>query len=144
MTKILIDSEKKIHLYNRDFDEMRNLLDITLQQTMMRMLGKGMDTGSITLKIDIALNRDVINDHNAPTGSRPAIHPEIDYKITHMIQQKDSVDGEIIPRGSDELLVDDNGNMFLVSKEEASGQLSMFDTWDEYSEAILNQREEAE
>ena len=61
-----------------------------------------------------------------------------------MIQQKDSVDGEIIPRGSDELLVDDNGDMFLVSKEEASGQLSMFDTWDEYSEAILNKREEAE
>lgn len=136
--KIQLDQEKKIHLYNRDFDEMRNMLDITLRQTMKQMLAKEMNSGSITLKIEIDFNKDVVEDDNAPSGTRPAIHPEIDYKINCMMQQKGSFDGEIIPKGSDELLVDGNGDFFLVSKEEASGQLSMFNTWDEFKEAVDN------
>lgn len=140
--KIKIDEEKRIHLYNRDFDEMRNTLDITLQQTMAQMLGKGMDSGTITLKIDIGFERDVVKDDNAQSGERPAIHPEIDYKISFTMQQKGNVDGEIIPKGSDELLVDDNGGFYLVSREEASGQLSMFNSWDEYSEMVHKQKED--
>ena len=135
--KVKIDPEKKIHLYNRDFDEMRSSLDITLQRTMAQMLGKEMDSGSITLKIDIGFERDVVRDDNAQSGERPAIHPEIDYKINFTMQQKGSIDGEIIPKGSDELLVDDNGDFFLVSKEEASGQLSMFNSYDEYTDSLF-------
>lgn len=134
--RIKIDPEKKIHLYNRDFDEMRNVLDVTLQQTMKQMMAKDMDAGTITLKIDIGFQKDVVHDDNAPSGTRPAIHPEVDYKINFTMQQKGSVDGEIISKGSDELLVDDNGDFFLVSREEASGQLSMFNSWDEYAEAV--------
>ena len=62
--------------------------------------------------------------------------PEVEYKINFTMQQKGSADGAIIPKGSDELLVDDNGDFFLVSREEASGQLSMFDSWNEYVEAV--------
>ena len=134
--KINIDPEKKIHLYNRDFDEMRNMLDIAIQKTMKRMLEKEMDAGTITLKLDIGFQRDVVNDDNAPSGTRPAIHPEIDYKISFTLQHKGSADGDIIPKGSDELLVDGNGDFFLVSKEEASGQLSMFNTWDEFQNTV--------
>jgi hypothetical protein len=139
-----IDKEKRIHLYNRDFDEMRNMLDITIQQVIARMLGKEMDSGSITLKIDIGLERDVVRDGNAQSGERPAIHPEMDYKITFVMQQKDSIDGEIIPKGSDELVADGNGSFFLVSKEEASGQLSMFNGWDEYARAMTGNGQSAE
>ena len=134
--KIKLDPEKRIHIGNRDFDEMRVMLDRVLQQTMNKMLDKELDSGAITLKITIDLNRDVINDNNAPMGTRPAIHPEMDYKVGAMVQEKFGTDGEIIPKGSDELLVDDNGGFFLVSKEEASGQLSMFNTYDEYIDAV--------
>jgi len=134
--KIKLDPEKRIHIGNRDFDEMRVMLDRVLQQTMNKMLDKELDSGAITLKITIDLNRDVINDNNAPMGTRPAIHPEMDYKVGAMVQEKFGTDGEIIPKGSDELLVDDNGDFFLVSKEEASGQLSMFNTYDEYIDAV--------
>lgn len=134
--KIKLDPEKRIHIGNRDFDEMRVMLDRVLQQTMNKMLDKELDSGAITLKITIDMNRDVINDNNAPMGTRPAIHPEMDYKIGAMVQEKFGIDGEIIPKGSDELLVDDNGGFFLVSKEEASGQLSMFNTYDEYIDAV--------
>ncbi|MBQ8962183.1 MAG: hypothetical protein IJ089_07535 [Clostridia bacterium] len=136
MSKIKLDPEKKIHLYNRDFDEMRSMLDIVIRKTMAKLLGKQLDSASITLKIDIDLNRDVIADDNAPSGERPAIHPEIDYKINSTMQEKFGTDGDIIPKGSDELLVDEDGEFFLVSKEEASGQLSMFNTYDEYVDAV--------
>jgi hypothetical protein len=134
--KIKIDPEKKIHLYNRDFDEMRNMLDITLQKTLAQMLAKNMDSAAVTLKIDINLMRDMVDDENANTGLRPAIHPEVGYKVGYTIQQKGGTDGDIIPRGSDELLVDGEGNFFLVSAQEASGQLSMFNTYDEFEQAV--------
>ena len=138
--KIRLDPEKRIHLGNRDFDEMRVMLDRALQQTMNKMLDKELDAGTITLKITIDLNRDLINDDNAPMGTRPAIHPEMDYKIGATVQEKFGTDGDIIPRGSDELLVDDAGFFFLVSKEEASGQLSMFNSYDEYIDAVKDGR----
>lgn len=132
--RIQLDPEKKISLYNRDCDEMRSVLDKAMQNVMKVMLRKGLDSSAITLKINIDLNRDMVNDDNADLGERPAIHPEMDYKITFVMQEKGSVDGDIIPKGSDELLVDDNGDVFLTSKEEASGQLSMFNSYDEYLE----------
>lgn len=132
--RIQLDPEKKISLYNRDCDEMRSVLDKAMQNVMKVMLRKGLDSSAITLKINIDLNRDIVNDDNADLGTRPAIHPEMDYKITFVMQEKGSVDGDIIPKGSDELLVDDNGDVFLTSKEEASGQLSMFNSYDEYLE----------
>jgi len=135
--RIQLDPEKKISLYNRDCDEMRSVLDKAMQNVMKVMLRKGLDSSAITLKINIDLNRDIVNDDNADLGTRPAIHPEMDYKITFVMQEKGSVDGDIIPKGSDELLVDDNGDVFLTSKEEASGQLSMFNSYDEYLDKHL-------
>lgn len=140
MSKIKLDPEKRIHLGNRDFDQMRAMLDLALQQTMVKMLDKDLDSGAITLKITIDLNRDVISDENAPMGTRPAIHPEMEYKIGATVQEKYGTDGDIIPKGSDELLVDGDGGFFLVSREEASGQLSMFNSWDEYKSAVEDGR----
>lgn len=134
--KIKIDPEKQITLYNRDFDEMRRVLDSMIQSIFPRMLDKGMDAASITLKIDFALAKAEIADNNAALGTRPAIHPEVGYKLSVTMQSKDEDKGQIIPYGSDELLMDDDGNFFLVSREEASGQLSMFNSWDEYREAL--------
>ena len=137
--RIQFDEAKKINLYNRDFDEMRNVLDISIQKVMKVMLDKGLDSSTITLKIGIDLNREVVVDDNAPTGTRPAIHPEIDYKINFVMQEKGNMDGDIIPKGSDELLMDGNGDLFLASKEEASGQLSMFNSWDEYRSRMVDE-----
>ena len=137
MAKVKLDPEKKIHLYNRDFDEMRNALDVTLQHLMAKLVAKELDSGTVTLKIAIDLNREMVKDNNAPMGTRPAIHPEMDYKIGATAQEKFGYDGEIIAKGSDELLVDGEGSFFLVSKEEASGQLSMFNTYDEYTKAVM-------
>ena len=135
--RIKIDPEKQITLYNRDFDEMRRALDMAIQSIFPRMREKDMVAGSITLKIDVGLAKVSVADANASMGTRPAIHPEVGYKLNVTMQSKDEDKGQIIPYGSDELRMDDDGNFFLVSKEEASGQLSMFNSWDEFREAAL-------
>ena len=130
-----IDKEKKITLYNRDFDEMRNMLDVTLRQTFKAMIDKGMDAAAIGLKIDITLHRTSIADNDAPLGTREAINPEVGYKISAVMQSKGEYKGDAIPHGSDELLMDSEGDFYVVSREEASGQLNMFGSWDEFKEA---------
>ena len=134
--RIRYSKDTEISINNPDFDVMRNTLNITMNGVIDEMIEKELNSGTVTLKLTFSTTKDVINDNNAPMGTRPAIHPEMDYKVGAMVQEKFGTDGEIIPKGSDELLVDDNGGFFLVSKEEASGQLSMFNTYDEYIDAV--------
>ena len=134
--KIKIDSNKKVTLYNHEFDEMRHALDMTLQTTFKSMLAKNMTGASIGLKIDISLIKQVVNDNNAPTGTREALRPDINARIVAAMQQRvDKKVGVVGKTSNVELLVDDSGDFFFVTKEEASGQLSMFNSWDEFKEA---------
>ncbi len=144
--KIKIDSAKKVTLYNPEFDEMRHALDTTLQTTLKSMLAKNMTGASIGLKIDIMLIKQVLNDDNAPTGKREALRPDINARIVAAMQQRVDKKCNVIGKTSNvELLVDDAGDFFFVSKEEASGQLCMFNSWDEFKEAAEeNRKDEAE
>lgn len=134
--KIKIDSNKKVTLYNPEFNEMRNALDTTLQTTLKGMIAKNMTGATIGLKIDISLIKQVIKDDNAQTGQREALRPDINARIVAAMQQRvDKKVGVIGKTSNVELLVDDTGDFFFVSREEASGQLSMFNSWDEFQEA---------
>lgn len=143
--KIKIDDAKKINLYNPAFDEMRHNLDRQLQGIMRKMIGKDMDAASIGLKIDIELLKSTITDNNSPTGTRESIIPEISYRIVSAMQSRTDTKGNVVGRRSNkELLIDDEGNVGLVSQEEASGQLSMFNTWDEFKEAVEAEQADGE
>ena len=134
--KIKIDPSKKLTLYSQEFDEMRNNLDLTLQTTLKAMIAKNMDAAAIGLKINVELIKVDLADDNAPTGTRPAMKPEISARIVAAMQQRVDKKCNVIGRASKkEILIDDDGNMCLVSEEEASGQLSMFNSWDEFKDA---------
>ena len=142
--KIKIDSNKKVTLYNHEFDEMRNALDMTLQTTFKSMLAKNMTGASIGLKIDITLMRQVLKDDNAPTGQREALRPDISARIVAAMQQRvDKKVGVVGKTSNVELLVDDTGDFFFVTKEEASGQLSMFNSWDEFAQSATEENQDA-
>jgi len=69
----------------------------------------------------------------------------VGYKVGTVLQQKDETKGKIVKPGEDkEILVDDLGAFFLVSTEEASGQLSMFNTWDEFEDEVTGDDAEDE
>jgi len=134
--KIKIDPSKRVTLYNTEFDEMRHKLDTTLQTTLKAMLATNIDAAAIGLKINIDLVKVVVADDNAPTGQREAMKPEISARIASAMTKRVDTKCNIIGRASNkELLIDDDGNFCLVSAEEASGQLSMFNSWDEFREA---------
>lgn len=135
--KVRIDPEKKITLYNKEFDIMRNDLDIAIRETIRKMVSKEINAGAIGLKIDIGIVKTTVKDDNAQSGYRQSMLPAISYKVGTILQQKDEAKGKIVKPGEDkEILVDDLGSFFLVSKEEASGQLSMFNSWDEFAEDV--------
>ncbi len=143
--KIKIDSNKKVTLYNHEFDEMRHALDMTLQTTLKSMIAKNMTGASIGLKIDISLIKQVIKDDNAQTGQREALRPDINARIVAAMQQRvDKKVGVVGKTSNVELLVDDSGDFFFVTKEEASGQLSMFNSWDEFQEAAEAEQHDGE
>ena len=134
--KIKIDANKKVTLYNHEFDEMRRALDTTLQTTFKSMIARDMTGARIGLTIDIMLMKQVITDNNAQTGQREALRPDINARIVASMQQRvDKKVGVVGKTSNVELLVDDAGEFFFVTKEEASGQLSMFNSWDEFKEA---------
>ena len=143
--KIKIDDAKRINLYNPEFDKMRHNLDRQLQSTLRKMIGKDMDAASIGLKIDIELLKTTVNDSNASLGVRDAITPEISYRLVSAMQNRTDTKGNVVGRRSNkELLIDDEGVAFLVSKEEASCQLCMFNSWDEFKEAVEDERTDGE
>jgi len=134
--KIQIDPTKRFDLSAPCFDDMRRDLSITIDRILPRMRDKRMNAASIALKIDIVTDETVVKDNNAPMGERPALIPDISYKLSVTMQTKGETKGDIVSAKSDkELLMDDIGRYYLVSKEEASGQLSMFNSYDEYTEA---------
>jgi hypothetical protein len=135
--KINFAKDAKISIYNPAFDVMRNELDINLNGVIAEMVEKDMSSGSVTLKIEVTTSKDIINDDNAPMGTRPAMNIEIDADVSSVIQKKGKTKVDVITRGHQkELVMDDNGQFFIVSREEASGQLSMFNSYDEYKKAM--------
>lgn len=144
--KVRVDPEKKITLYNKEFDVMRNDLDVAIRETIRKMVSKQISAGAIGLKIDIGITKTTVKDDNAPSGYRQSMLPAISYKVGTVLQQKDEAKGKIVKPGEGkEFLVDDLGDFFLVSKEEASGQLSMFNSWDELIQEVsrLDDQEES-
>ena len=135
--KINFAKDAKISIYNPAFDVMRNELDINLNGVIAEMVEKDMSSGSVTLKIEVTTSKDIINDDNAPMGTRPAMNIEIDADVSSVIQKKGKTKVDVITRGHQkELVMDDCGQFFIVSREEASGQLSMFNSYDEYKKAM--------
>lgn len=135
--KIKIDPEKQITLYNKEFDIMRNDLDVAIQKTLPKMFHKGINLASVTLKIEIGTIKQDIADNNAPTGTREQVKVVMAYKVSTELKSKEEAKGSVVSLGDKkELLVDDSGRFFLVSSEEASGQLSMFNSFDEFVEEV--------
>lgn len=125
-----IDNEKRVDLYSGHFTGMRNDLNAYIGSALHSMEKKKMDCASIGLKIDIVLAHKTIIDDNAPTGQREAILPDISYKLALTMQAKADTRGEVT-RYDHELVKGEDGSYYIVSAEEASGQLNMFNGYDE-------------
>ena len=128
---MIIDKEKKIGLNSPMFDRMREALDIGIRSIFSAMDRKDIGKSTITLKINIETLKGEVDDDNSPTGKRTAIYPKINFKLTDKLEAKGEVEGKIVENYDNELVRDDTGAYCIVSREEASGQLNMFNGYDE-------------
>lgn len=122
----MYDSKKMVTLDSPYFDVMRSDLNRYIGEALRAMDEKHMSAANIGLKIDIQTMRKTVNDENAPTGERDALLPDITYKINLTLQAKADDKGDIV-RGGHELVKDRSGVFYILTTEEASGQMSFFD-----------------
>lgn len=125
-----IDERKEFTLNSPFFEKMREDLGQYINKAPKVMEARHAESCSIALKIDIALDGTKVKDENAPTGEREAIIPNITYKLAMTMQAKSQRAGAVV-RDGHELVQDDTGKYFILTKEEASGQLNMFNGYDE-------------
>ena len=127
---MMFDSKKRVNLDSPHFDGMKTDLNRYIFAALKAMDEKNMSAATIGLKIDIQTIHKTIKDDNAPVGQREALVPDITYKVALTLQAKADTKGNIV-RSGHELIRDDDGSFYIVTTEEASGQLSMFNGYDE-------------
>ena len=127
---MMFDSKKRGNLDSPHFDSMKTDLNRYIFAALKAMDEKNMSAATIGLKIDIQTIHKTIKDDNAPVGQREALVPDITYKVALTLQAKADTKGNIV-RSGHELIRDDAGSFYIVTTEEASGQLSMFNGYDE-------------
>lgn len=124
-----IDPKKRLSLYSHHFDEMRRDLDAYITRMFHIMEAKDTKAGTIALKIDFAVLEEQVKCENSPTGEREALIPHIGYKIAMTMQSKAERKGDVVGKGHE--VIQDGAAYYIVTKEEASGQLNMFNSYDE-------------
>lgn len=76
------------------FIKLRDSFDSVLEKTITTMMNKGSDESTVTLKLNINLNRDSIIDRDAPDGVRDVIRPEFIHKVSSVMQIKQEEQGK--------------------------------------------------
>lgn len=125
------DNNKRLSLNSPYFDKMRLDMDAAIHGAVNSMLCKEINSGTVALKLDISLIPRTIPDDNAPTGTRDALPIKIAYKVAVTLQSKAELKDDVVNDLNHELVQDDTKAFFIVSTEEASGQLNMFNSYDE-------------
>lgn len=124
-----IDPKKKVTLSSPLFDKMRHDLDVYITKMLPIMEAKNSMSGTIALKIDFALQDDEVACNNSPTGKREARIPHIGYKLALTMQTKTERRDDVVGKGHE--VIQDGTDYYIVTKDEASGQLNMFNGYDE-------------
>ena len=140
---MMFDSKKRVNLDSPHFDGMKTDLNRYIFAALKAMDEKNMSAATIGLKIDIQTIHKTIKDDNAPFGQREALVPDITYKVALTLQAKADTKGNIV-RSGHELIRDDDGSFYIVTTEEASGQLSMFNGYDELPDNADEEMEDDE
>lgn len=140
---MMFDSKKRVNLDSPHFDGMKTDLNRYIFAALKAMDEKNMSAATIGLKIDIQTIHKTIKDDNAPVGQREALVPDITYKVALTLQAKADTKGNIV-RSGHELIRDDDGSFYIVTTEEASGQLSMFNGYDELPDNADEEMEDDE
>jgi len=125
-----ISKNKRVSLDSEHFEMMRWELDNAIRTAVNAMDTKEIGSGKINLSISLSHLRTYRADAREADGVRSACVPEIKYKLTMNISSKGTTTG-VIAGTNDELVKDGKGNYYIISKQEADGQIGMFEEAEE-------------
>ncbi len=122
-----MDNIKELVLEDATFEGARQNFNRVLQRLFRNMLDSGSSEGSITLKVDVSLQREYIpnNDPDIEGETREIQKPKFDHKVSSTITVKDELKGNNNPEM--ELIWDEEKQMYVLAYIANTGQRSIFD-----------------
>lgn len=120
--------EQNLHIADSAFEGMRHDADRVLQKLLKNMVEKESLEGSITIKIDVSLTQEFIQntDPNIEGETRKVLSPAFTHKVGSMMQIKDEAKGGINYEGM-EMVWDEELKEFVVKPIANTTQRSIFD-----------------
>ena len=120
--------EQNLHIADSAFEGMRHDADRVLQKLLKNMVEKESLEGSVTIKIDISLTQEFIQntDPDIEGETRKVLSPAFTHKVGSMMQIKDEAKGGINYEGM-EMVWDDELKEFVVKPIANTTQRTIFD-----------------
>lgn len=124
---------KTIGINDECFDNMRSDADVILQKLIKDMIEKKSQNGTMTIKIDVTLYDEFINDYDEygnPYGGHDATKPLFEHKISSVMQIKNDTKGQSYSQYL-ELQFDEDSKKYILVPIKGSQQMSLFDMQDD-------------
>ncbi len=121
--------EQNLHIDDIAFDGMRYDTDRVLQKLLKNMIEKESMEGSVTIKIDVSLKQEFIQNTNPDIDgeTRRVLIPAFTHKIGSVMQIKDEAKGGI-KYDDMEIVWDDELKEYVVKPISDTTQRTIFDT----------------
>lgn len=116
-----------LYLESPVFDDARAKFNVVLQRLFKSMVGTGSNDASISLKMDVHMNKRIIenNDPDIEGETRNIMLPDFSYEVNSSIQVKDKAKGNNDPQM--ELVWDDEQKKYVLQYVANTTQRSIFD-----------------
>lgn len=121
------DFEKRLDFDSDTFEEMKRDMNFVLQRLIGNMQEKGTNEGSMTLKIDVTMEREFIPNYDPDTKgeTREISKPQFKHKVTSAVKINDEKSGYF--NNEMELVMDGDTGIFKLVPIANTSQRSIFD-----------------
>ena len=121
------DFEKRLDFDSDTFEEMKRDMNFVLQRLIGNMQEKGTSEGSMTLKIDVTMDRESIPNYDPDIKgeTREISKPQFKHKVTSAVKINDEKSGYF--NNEMELVMDEDTGVFKLVPIANTEQRSIFD-----------------
>ncbi len=122
-----ITNREEMTLDSDVFEQARKAFDTMLQKLFRSMSNSKSDQGSITLKVDVSMNKIDITDSDGTV--RVGDSPSFKHTITTQVPVKDSIGGS--SNMNMEMVFDEESGTYILRHAPVDGQMTIFDQMEE-------------
>lgn len=109
-------TNEALSISSEQFEDIRSDFDILLNALVSQMVSQGSEDGSISVKLDVTLEREIVND-------KPVLKPTFKHSTSTVVQVKQKLGGTLC--GEYSLVFDKDKGRYVISNID-DGQASFF------------------